>query len=159
MRLFNKVCRMMFISLFVLAFQWSLGWPQEVETGNLTVKITDLKSNEGEVLLALYNSKEEYENADEEGLQQCIYRSDVVPITENQASTTFHNLPFGDYVLIAIHDKNSNHQLDRNFIGVPQEGFGFSNNPGLIVDKPDWEDIQFEVKSGDTQIIITMKYF
>lgn len=38
-------------------------------------------------------------------------------------------LPPGTYGVAAIHDENSNHKLDRNFLGIPKEGFGFANNP------------------------------
>lgn len=38
-------------------------------------------------------------------------------------------LPSGTYGVEAIHDENSNARLDRNFLGIPKEGFGFANNP------------------------------
>lgn len=38
-------------------------------------------------------------------------------------------LPGGDYALLVWHDANGNGELDTNFIGIPKEAVGASNNP------------------------------
>ncbi len=35
----------------------------------------------------------------------------------------------GKYAVVVYHDENDNHKFDRNFIGLPTEGFGVSNTP------------------------------
>jgi uncharacterized protein (DUF2141 family) len=39
-------------------------------------------------------------------------------------------LPPGTYAIVALHDANGDHQANRNSLGLPTEGFGFSQNPG-----------------------------
>ena len=39
------------------------------------------------------------------------------------------NLPAGNYAVQVMHDENENNKLDTNFMGMPIEGYGFSNNP------------------------------
>ena len=52
------------------------------------------------------------------------------------AVAEWRDLPPADYGVAAIHDENSNHKLDRNFLGIPKEGFGFANNPHVGLSAP-----------------------
>jgi uncharacterized protein (DUF2141 family) len=47
----------------------------------------------------------------------------------HEATAVMENLLPGDYGVVVIHDENANKKMDRNFIGIPKEGFGFANNP------------------------------
>ena len=38
----------------------------------------------------------------------------------------------GKYAVVVYHDENDNHKFDRNWVGLPTEGFGVSNNPTLF---------------------------
>ena len=49
------------------------------------------------------------------------------------ASFRFENLPPGAYALTVYHDKNSNGQLDKNFLLLPTERYGFSNNARIMM--------------------------
>jgi uncharacterized protein (DUF2141 family) len=54
----------------------------------------------------------------------------------HEATAVMENLAPGDYGVVAIHDENKNRKLDRNFIGIPKEGFGFANNPHVGLSAP-----------------------
>ncbi|MDA1325954.1 MAG: DUF2141 domain-containing protein, partial [Proteobacteria bacterium] len=56
------------------------------------------------------------------------------------------------------HDENDNKKLDRNIIGIPQEGFGFSNNPSLGFDLPEEEEIRFKAKQTGIDLRISVVY-
>jgi uncharacterized protein (DUF2141 family) len=56
------------------------------------------------------------------------------------AVAEWRDLPPGDYGVAAIHDENSNHKLDRNFLGIPKEGFGFANNPHVGLSAPGFRE-------------------
>jgi uncharacterized protein (DUF2141 family) len=51
-----------------------------------------------------------------------------IPQDKREATATW-DLPPGEYGVAVIHDENRNQKLDRNFLGIPKEGFGFANNP------------------------------
>ncbi len=51
---------------------------------------------------------------------------DAVPGTN---TIRFPNLPAGDYAVQLYHDENGNGEVDMNVVGIPQEGYGFSNVP------------------------------
>lgn len=64
----------------------------------------------------------------------------------------------GEYAVVIYHDENNNHKFDRNWIGLPTEGFGVSNDPSLFLAAPNFGESKFEVKEDITHISIEMKY-
>ncbi len=75
-----------------------------------------------------------------------------------EATAVMDNLPAGDYGVVAIHDENRNHKLDRNFIGIPKEGFGFANNPHVGLSAPGFDAAIVHVTCPVTEINIHMIY-
>jgi uncharacterized protein (DUF2141 family) len=76
----------------------------------------------------------------------------------HEATAVMHELPPGDYGVVAIHDENKNHKLDRNFIGIPKEGFGFANNPHVGLSAPSFDAAVVHVTCPVTEINIHMIY-
>lgn len=64
----------------------------------------------------------------------------------------------GRYAVVVYHDENDNHKFDRNWIGLPTEGFGVSNNPSLFLAAPKFEESSFEVTGEVTHVDVEMKY-
>ena len=64
----------------------------------------------------------------------------------------------GRYAVVVYHDENDNHKFDRNWIGLPTEGFGVSNNPSLFLVAPKFEESSFEVTGEVTHVDVEMKY-
>lgn len=79
------------------------------------------------------------------------------PIANGQAMEEFH-LPAGKYAIAVIHDENSNHKLDRNFLGIPKEGFGFANNPKVALSAPSFNAASTQVSCPVTQIEVRLIY-
>ena len=59
---------------------------------------------------------------------------------------TIPDLPAGDYAVVALHDENTNKQLDRNWLGVPVEQWGMSNNPPYRFSAPSFEAARFRLE-------------
>lgn len=79
------------------------------------------------------------------------------PISGDQATEVF-KIPPGQYGVVAIHDENSNHKLDRNFLDVPKEGFGFANNPRVLLSAPPFQAARVTVGCPVTEIQIRLIY-
>lgn len=79
------------------------------------------------------------------------------PIAGNQATEEFQ-IPPGKYAVAVIHDENGNHKLDRNFLGIPKEGFGFANNPKVLLSAPPFQTAAIQVSCPLTQIEIHLIY-
>jgi uncharacterized protein (DUF2141 family) len=110
----------------------------EPQTGNLTLNITGFENNEGSVRIALANSKEGYQTDDE------VFGAVIISISENKAQHIFEDLPFGIYAIKTFHDENENGELDTNFLGIPSESYGFSNNAKGSFGPASWEDALFK---------------
>ena len=69
---------------------------------------------------------------------------------------TFSGLPEGDYAVAAFHDANGNGKLD-TMLGVPREGFAFSNNPPLRPRAPNFAESRIFL-SRDAKTQLKMRY-
>lgn len=67
-------------------------------------------------------------------------------------------LPPGRYGIAVIHDENENQKLDRRFLGIPKEGFGFANNPRVLFSPPSFQTASTEVACPATEIQIRLIY-
>ena len=54
------------------------------------------------------------------------------------------------------HDENGNGKLDTNVMGMPLEGYGFSNNP-QVMRKPTWDEARFTVADSDVAIDVELR--
>ena len=64
----------------------------------------------------------------------------------------------GTYAAAAYHDENANGKFDKNWIGLPVEGFGVSNNPKTFLAPPSHDRAAFGVSNGPTRVDIEIKY-
>lgn len=111
------------------------------DTGRLTAKITGLTVAQGKVALMIYDA------------QGNEYQEHWLFVEENEVTLTLDDMPLGKYAIKLFHDANNNGTMDTNFLGIPTESFGFSNNPKLGVGEPDLDKLLFDVTS-DTSIEI-----
>ena len=92
---------------------------------NVKLKITNVKPNEGKVVISIHGSKESFKN----------HTADKIIILETPASEieTSLELPDGEFAFSVYQDLNSDGKLNANLIGIPKEPFGFSNYNGKSV--------------------------
>jgi uncharacterized protein (DUF2141 family) len=57
-----------------------------------------------------------------------VFMNATAPISGSTATCTCNNVPSGTYAVAFFHDRNMNNKMPKNFIGIPQAGYGFSNN-------------------------------
>ena len=110
----------------------------EIETGNLIVVIIGFENSEGRARIGLSNSEELWEKRD------TAYAGTITEIKNDSVRVTFENIPFGEYGIKVHHDENGDNEMDTNFLGIPSENYGFSNNASGSFGPPDWEDAKFE---------------
>lgn len=60
----------------------------------------------------------------------------------------FPNVAAGSYAVSIAHDTNGNKKVDTNFLGIPKEGWGVSNNVMPTMRAPTFEEARFLVKEG-----------
>ena len=113
------------------------------------VEFVGLASDDGRIATRLLDSPEQFLSRTHKPL-----RSTLVYITDGRASWTIENLAFGNYVVSAFHDANTNGDIDTGLFGIPTEDYGFSNNARGTFGPPDYDDALFEFnQSGQTLTI------
>ena len=105
------------------------------EKFQITVFIHGLDSNEGQVLIALHNKKAQFLKTD--------FKNAITKITNKKVTYTFKEIPKGEYAVAVFYDKNSNEKMDVNFLGIPKEAYGCSNNAKGFMGPPKYEDAKF----------------
>jgi uncharacterized protein (DUF2141 family) len=135
----------------LLLFQFSITQTVKgVDTGTLIVIITGLENDDGEVLLALSNSRENYESDRE------AYLGFIVKIKNGKAECTISELPYGEYAIKLYHDKNMDGELNSNFLGIPTKDYGFSNNASGTFGPADYDDAKFLFEQADMTMSISV---
>jgi uncharacterized protein (DUF2141 family) len=118
----------------------------------LTVTVTSLRSNDGSVYVSLYNSENGYPKDPNKA-----FRKTPVKISNQTAVVTFDSLPPGIYAVACYHDEDGNGKLNTNFLGMPTEGVGASNDATGFMGPPSFKDASFSLR-GNAAIVIHMKY-
>ena len=86
------------------------------------------------------------------------HKAEPIRAASHDANITFDNLPPGNYGVVALHDENRNMKLDRNLVGWPKEGFGFSNNPHVGLSAPSFQQAELPVRCPATDVNIHIQY-
>ena len=147
--------RLYFVLFMAFMMSSSASYSQELlnkqDTGNLIVTVTGLKNDQGGVIISLFDSKESYD-----GKRQ-RYTGATVRIENNKAQWKGENIPFGDYAIKAFHDEDSNGKIDTNFLGIPTESYGFSNNAKGLLGPPGFDKAKFHFDQIEMKIEIEFK--
>jgi len=118
----------------------------------LQVTVTNIKNAKGHIIVGIFDSDEKFLKEPVEGR--------TADANGDSITVVFENLKPGKYAISVLHDSNKNQDLDKNKLGIPKEGFGFSNNVSGAMGPPSFEraliDLKPEMK--DLDIDIKMKY-
>lgn len=144
-------------SMLLLAVMGNVAWSLSAKAnfnGKLAVEIDGLKNKQGQVCVSIFASSQGFPNNRDRVLQkQCT------KITDTPLLVSFENLKAGNYAVAVIHDQNNDRTLNRNGLGMPTEGFGFSRNPEVRTSAPKFGEAAFLVAGPNTNIQIQLKYF
>lgn len=109
---------------------------------SIEVEIDNFESDKGFALVALYNT--------EASFLKNPFKGEKVKIEGGKSTFKFSDIPDGTYAITLFHDEDKNDELTKNFLGIPKEGFGASNNAPANFGPPKWKDANFELKNGQT---------
>ena len=146
----NTIVLVYVIIFLLVPLNYSHDVEDPVEIGSLIVRITGFSSDEGECWFALDNSQEIYESDDS------VFIGKIVPVVNNEVIVKIDSLKYGHYAIKVFHDENSNGELDSNFLGMPTEDYGFSNNASSWFGPPRWEKARFLFNKKEMTIEISI---
>jgi uncharacterized protein (DUF2141 family) len=147
----NTITVIMFFFTLFLFGEGSTEKDRQVqgERVDLTVKIDNIKKVTGEMELGLYDKAENFPKV---GKQYLLVKRKV---TGHTFTYTFQDLPPGEYALAVFHDRNTDGKINKNFLGIPTEPYGFSNNIRPKLSAPPFAKTKFRVVA-DTTVSITL---
>jgi len=125
-----------------------------VTADELTINISG-QNKSGILNLAIYNNAEAYDRSVKgEGRSEGGFFSGIDSFIELKESHKFViNVPEGIYAIALFIDANKNMKIDKNFLGIPKEQYGFSNNAMGNLSGPSFEQAKFQVKGNSIQNI------
>ena len=107
------------------------------QLGRIIVTIVGFENNEGDCRFALNNSEKLHERED------TVFIGLILPIKNDTVVVEIDSLNYGWYAIKVLHDENKNTELDTNFLSIPEENFGYSNNASGWFGPPSWEKAKF----------------
>lgn len=119
---------------------------------SVTVAIKGIASNTGAVVLSAYDHPDKWFSEDVVARERQVLTGN----TGEEVSITLALEP-GEYALTAYHDENDNKKLDSNFIGIPREPTGLSNNHRPKFGPPKYSKAAIEIREQQQQIEITLE--
>jgi uncharacterized protein (DUF2141 family) len=130
--------------------------PSAASTGcTLRIHVDGFRNTRGDLGTVLFTSPAGWPEDIDKAFRHCPSPIDA---SSSTAVATWQNLPPGDYGVAVVHDENSNHKLDRNILGIPKEGFGFANNPRILLAGPPFQDALVHVDCPVTDTTIHLIY-
>ena len=118
----------------------------------IKINVTNINSSKGTILAALYNSEKGFPG---EGETALLF---VKGIPENgKCQIVIDDMPPGTYAVALFHDLNGDKKLNTNWLGIPKEGYGFSNNARNTFSAPSFKQAAFS-HTSETEIQIRIRY-
>ena len=118
------------------------------------VKILNIKNSTGTVACALFESQEGFPTE----YLRLATNVMVIKIRKDQARCDFEDIPPGTYAMAVIHDENMNGKLDANWLGIPAEGYGFSNDAKGFVGAPSFSAASFQYDGQNLDLTMSLHY-
>jgi uncharacterized protein (DUF2141 family) len=140
------------VGLFLLA---SLVVPSKAEatsSSTLTVTVSGLGNPQGQVCFSLFSGRQGFPSNGAYAIQASCMSAAGTPVV-----VTFQNLNVGNYAVAVFHDVNGDGVLNRNWLGIPTEAFGFSQNPRILTSAPQFGDSAVLVAGSQTAIQIRLQ--
>ena len=160
-----KYTSLLIVSLLVLSFS---SCTKDTDNGEGTtiidslllntkvvLEVYDFENLSGDLAIAIYNSSSTFNS------ETLFYRDTTLSVSATDVLVEIDSMEPGTYAISILHDANENGEMDMGgFLNlIPQEGFGFSNNPSIGLSEPEFNDCKFVVEEGQSVFVpITLVY-
>jgi uncharacterized protein (DUF2141 family) len=115
--------------------------------------VRGLRSDVGQVMGALFDRPERWVR---DGEEAATCRT---TIRHGVARCAFTNVRPGRYAFAFAHDEDLDGQFDRDVLGIPREGYGFSNDVRPALSLPSWQSAAFLVAPAEpAEHVVTTRY-
>jgi uncharacterized protein (DUF2141 family) len=120
----------------------------------IAVTVVGLRSDAGTVRCFLYDNAEHFPDSKEHVIGKAV----AVP-SGHRGTCSFTNVGRDhDYAIVVLHDENNDGVFQKNMLGMPEEGYGFSNDAHNHFSAPSFDACRVRFTQGTLPLTITMRY-
>jgi len=149
---FSKYLTKISIGFLFLFFSFNYGFAGD-SNGHIIITVTQIKIESGLLRISIFDSKDGFPNKYKRALKFINLK-----IESPEMKIILPDVPFGEYAIAILHDENNNEKMDTNFLRMPKEGYGVSNNVRGTFGPPKFENAKFPVKQDSVFLLIEMAY-
>ena len=131
------------VSVILLLALFPLQAFRKLAEEGIRISVINLRNEKGHVLVSLFRDGAGYPDDATKA-----FRKIKLEISGKKASVLFTGLPAGSYAVSILHDENDDQKLNKTNLGLPKEGYGFSNNVVGAFGPPSWSRASFAHKQG-----------
>lgn len=121
-----------------------------IYAADLTVTVTDIRAVTGKLRVVLVNSEAAWKD------EAAPIARQAIAVNGAEATLRFADLEPGHYAVLVTHDENDNSKFDTNFVGMPVEGYGFSNNP-QVMRRATFDEARFDLGAEGGAVIVRLR--
>ncbi len=142
----------------ICVFLISLLTYSNTNTGKITIYIENLENFNGSIVVLFYNQDDGYPTKLDKAFLQFSFKISNLTKYQDSYIIEIPDIAYGEYAISLFHDANSNNKIDTNWIGIPKEGLGGSNNPKSRFGPPKYKDAKFIHNQENTVLNIKINY-
>lgn len=122
------------------------------DNNTIQLQILGCRNNKGHLLVSLFDQSAGFPAKTEKAVKRIS-----LPIVNGHAGWVINGLPAGKYAVAVLHDENDDQKMNTSFVGLPKEGYGFSNNVMGAMGPPSFDKAAFAV-TEDLSVVINIRY-
>ena len=138
-------------AVLLMAFLVSPATAISAQSSQLVVRIDGLRSGDGVVRLGLFDSADDFPRG-----RPAI--GQAIPAMTGSVVAVFDDVSQGRYAIALYHDEDDNGEFTKNFLGLPLEGFGFSNDAPVGLGPPGFDTAAINVTGTVARTAISTRY-
>ncbi len=125
---------------------------ESIVNDKLRIELSNIRNTDGYIYIFIYAYENQYPYKPYKH-----YKIKKDKVKDGNLTANISNLEIeNEFALTLIDDENNNQDLDR-WLGIPKEGYGFSNNIKPFLSLPDYSDLVLDLSSSKS-IKVKLQY-
>lgn len=119
------------------------------------VSVDNLRSSKGSIVVSIFKNEKSFQQEIPD-YEKSFSKKEI---KKGKFNTTLL-LPPGTYGIAILDDENQDRKMNYDFLGIPKEGYGFSNFEHTGYSKPKFSNFAFKLNKGKKTLKgIKLRYF
>jgi uncharacterized protein (DUF2141 family) len=145
---FKKLVFAFLFSASIFSFQYTVA---QEKTCDISIEIKGLKNTDGQIMISINRGPEGWPE------ENFIEQRFIPTFTAPNYTVVFKDMPYGNYAVGVLHDKDKNGEMTKNFIGIPKEAYGFTRDYKVVFRAPHYEEANFEANTPKLTLEVNLQ--